>query len=103
MASKTQPGSDPTVDFLKRRGVKVNRKNYLGMRFMDPNIKPEQYLGAEIEASMPPELRHSKFRAPPYAVRTCRSTNCSRSFTRTRTLRPTFTDGIKPRLISCRM
>jgi hypothetical protein len=62
MASNLPPGSDLTLEYLKKLGVEINRKNYVQLRFMDPAVKHEDYMGPEIESDFPRELQHREFR-----------------------------------------
>jgi hypothetical protein len=56
-SSRTRTGShpDPLVNWLRKNGFPVTRENYLEMAY--PTGLPEPW-GAELEAQLPPELRH---------------------------------------------
>lgn len=48
---------------LKSLGLPVTRANYLALGFMDPKIKPDMDLGAELEMEFPKEVRHPNYKS----------------------------------------
>ena len=48
--------------YLRKLGGPITRRRYLEHAFMDPKVKPEDDLGAEVEMDLPEEVRHPNYR-----------------------------------------
>jgi hypothetical protein len=51
---------DYVLDYLKKTGVPVTRKNYVGLN--TPGADYDKPLPAELEAEIPEELQHPDFK-----------------------------------------
>lgn len=49
-------GSDPIIDFLKRRGFPLTREIYLSLAFPNRNLEADPLTGEEA-SEVPPEFR----------------------------------------------
>jgi hypothetical protein len=56
-ASQPRSGQDPTLEYMKKKGIRLTRENYLALDYVEPN----PVLGEEQEAQLPPEFRKKTF------------------------------------------